>query len=757
MISFKGKSLIYLAQYDEAIELYKKYNDEYNNKNELGMIYYNYKNNYRLAFECFESIKNYKFALKSIIKMNNITKIFDYTNQISSYLGIIGYNNIYKKYINSYFKKYFIERKKLNEDIDLDKFKIGNNNSIKKIILIFIKKYLNQINEFENKKIENEDSIKEISQIEFNELQEELNIDLDTIHFINAYYFNKTKNIILELLKLFPEFIFFKSNSFDIENYIEDLRKKNTCLKLLNFKEERKNKKEIQKFIIYPNRDKYYTKMGNIINYLIENSEFEDKIKFTQNIIPFLINHGYFYYEDNNNFTDNKVKIKLFWDLSLNNYDLISEKYDFHSIMKKMDDNTFLLYYLSYSLRIGITHFIKYKEDWIINDLILKKHYNFSNLKKVINLFYNNYYSYNEKNYDINYNLNIIFDYLVKKEEKELELDENKIIEYLDIGSSLSLLLIANYFSYYNYNAIIMETQELFEFFQKFYLLCNLLSSSFIESFSYNKKLILFSLFSVFNVSPLPSHDKLFNIKIFQVFNSINGALLNCNSILFDSVFFNSKNKFNSKFFDIFSNDNKLLFENNFYKMLNLEGNNIIINYNTLPVLFRFMLSTLIEAIFKNSFEYLDFTPNIFAGNKKFNNKYCHYYSSILYYHNQLNFYCNDDRLNSLNLFWTINCKKFSGLRFKFPLERTAKDLNYFLLNDYLKDLLLFNDVRPNIIYSFLINYLHEQKKGNFHVNKNDTFLLIFLLEDIWNIIFHSSDYKEEQLKSCYLEKLIFF
>ena len=248
-------------------------------------------------------------------------------------------------------------------------------------------------------------------------------------------------------------------------------------------------------------------------------------------------------------------------------------------------------------------------------------------------------------------------------------------------------------------------------------------------------------------------NDKLFNKKIFQVFNSIKGALLNSNSILFDSEFFNSKNNFNSKYFDIFSNDNKILFKNNFYKMFNLEGNNIIINYNILPVLFRFMLSTLIETIFKNSFEYLDFTPNIFAGNKKYNNKYCHYYSSILYFYNQLNFYCKEDRSNSLNLFWTKNCKNFSGLKYYFPLER--KDNNsYFLLNDYLKDLLLFNDIRPNIIYSFLINYLHEQKKGNFHVNKNDTFLLIFLLEDIWNIIFHSSDYKEEQLKLCYLEKL---
>ena len=61
-----------------------------------------------------------------------------------------------------------------------------------------------------------------------------------------------------------------------------------------------------------------------------------------------------------------------------------------------------------------------------------------------------------------------------------------------------------------------------------------------------------------------------------------------------------------------------------------------------------------------------------------------------------------------------------------FPREKDEKESKYFFLNDYLKDLMLYNNVRPNILYSFLINYLHVQKKGGFTINKTDTYLLIF-------------------------------
>ena len=104
-------------------------------------------------------------------------------------------------------------------------------------------------------------------------------------------------------------------------------------------------------------------------------------------------------------------------------------------------------------------------------------------------------------------------------------------------------------------------------------------------------------MFSIFNVCPLPINDKLFDNKIFKIYNYINGCLINYNSILNSANFFNSKNNFQAKYFDIFSNDNNDIFEENYVKMFNIECNNILINYNTIATLFRLMLSEVIKIV----------------------------------------------------------------------------------------------------------------------------------------------------------------
>ena len=481
-------------------------------------------------------------------------------------------------------------------------------------------------------------------------------------------------------------------------------------------------------------------------------------------IIPFLINHGYFYYNIEKYFPNNSSKIKLFWDLSLNNYDLLFNKKNNNIDVKSLDNN-YLLYYLSYLIRIGITDYIHCKNKSIIYDILLKNdNFKFIRLKRLINEldkekndYYNKYIQYE----DINENITILLNYLVNFKLEEKSLKDEDIINYLDIGSSLSLLLITIYFNKnYKFYAK-LKTMEIFDLFNKLYLLCNLISSSSINYFSYNKKLILFSLFSVFNVSPLPYNNTILNKKVFEIFNSINGCLLNCNSILFSDRFFNVENNFLSKFFDIFSNKNEKLYKNIYFEMFNLEKNNIIINYSILPILFRFMLSKLVDSIFYNNYKSMEYTPNIFNDQNEITNE-GHYYSSILYYYNQLIFYSKDDRTNSLENFLNIIFKNFTYSYDHFPIDNKNDENNnnyYFYLDDYLKDLMLNNNTKPNLIYSFLINYLNERKpkdntKDN-SFNKNEVFLLIFLLKDIWNINFSSdSSFLYQYLNYSYLKKL---
>jgi hypothetical protein len=249
----------------------------------------------------------------------------------------------------------------------------------------------------------------------------------------------------------------------------------------------------------------------------------------------------------------------------------------------------------------------------------------------------------------------------------------------------------------------------------------------------------LFSLFSVFNVSPLPFNDAILNKKAFEIFHSINGCLLNCNSILFSDKFFNVENNFLSKYFDIFSNKNEKLYKNNYFEMFNLEKNNIIINYSILPILFRFMLNQLVVTIYYDNYEIMEYTPNIFNNQNEITNE-GHYYSSILYYYNQLIFYSKDDRTNSLENFWKIICNNFSYSYYHFPIDKKDDQQTYFYLDDHLKDLMIYNNTKPNLIYSCLINYLNERKPKDDNFDKNEIFLFIFFLKDIWNINF-SSDY----------------
>ena len=101
MVIIKGKNLIFIENYDEAIKLYEKHHM----LKEKAMIYLNYKKEYLKAFEIFNSIHDYKYALESLKKSNRVKKIIDYCNErlIKTYLGIVDYNNIYIEYTNSFF------------------------------------------------------------------------------------------------------------------------------------------------------------------------------------------------------------------------------------------------------------------------------------------------------------------------------------------------------------------------------------------------------------------------------------------------------------------------------------------------------------------------------------------------------------------------------------------------------------------------------------------------------------------------------
>jgi len=123
-----------------------------------------------------------------------------------------------------------------------------------------------------------------------------------------------------------------------------------------------------------------------VINYILQNSKSDIK-KFIKFIIQFLFSHGFFYLKLDEYFPRNLDKIKLFLDLSLNK-DFKNNEIIYCSLDFTESDNNYLLYYLSYLLRKGITDFIKNKdknENMILNYILLK-YPNFKCLNDLVNL-----------------------------------------------------------------------------------------------------------------------------------------------------------------------------------------------------------------------------------------------------------------------------------------------------------------------------------------------------------------------------------
>ena len=749
IIIFKGKSLIILKFYDEAIEFYTKYKK----KKEMGMIYLKYKKEYMKAFEIFDSIDNYKFALDSLKCLKDYQKIFNYVNleKVALYLGIIEYNKIYKNYTNNYFRRYFIiERNKINDKnfIYLIENKLKEDSSNKAIINNFFIIYLNHINSFQiqsrNINIIEANFI-DFSEEQLNEIKDDIKLNDDTIHIINAYYFNILKNILIELIKIYPELVICNKKLNNIKNVSKHFKRQlfpNLLLykgKLnLNHYFETQNK-------IFDDIGELYKNLDVIIEYLLKNSAY-DKDKFIKYIFPFIINNGYFYYKLDKYFSEKADEIKFFFDISLNNYENLWNKnvltlYE-ETFLKNRD---YLLYYLSYIIRIGITEYIIYKNSYILDDLLFKKYPGFQRLKNLTSSLKDNSTQYK----DFEKNIKTFLGYLLYSKEEEIKTE--KIIELLDIGSSLSLLLITIYFNNnYRYD-LVLSKDSLLELYQNLYKLCNIISSSkYLDKISYNKKMILFSLFSVFNVSPFPIDEKLIDKKVFKLYNYINGCLINFNSILNSDNFFNSENKFGARFFDIFSTNNNDIFEENHFKMFNIEGNNILINYNTITTLFRLILSKIIELSSFHFFSEMDnylLTPEDIFYNKDPKD------TSILFYYHCLNYYIktkDGKRVKSMDEFFEIINRPFSKANYSFPFMKEFEKYYFFYLNDYFKDLMFHNEANYEILYSFLMNYDYKLKKNNYNA-----YLLIFLLKEKWNVDFKfKKDYSFVNDSNLYYVKL---
>ena len=122
------------------------------------------------------------------------------------------------------------------------------------------------------------------------------------------------------------------------------------------------------------------------------------------------------------------------------------------------------------------------------------------------------------------------------------------------------------------------------------------------------------------------------------------------------------------------------------------------------------MINTLVDSIYENSYDTLNYTANIFneSNESKFILNDSQYYSSILFYYSQLYF----DSDHHINFFWEQLGKSFSFIFIinYFPIN-TQKNWALDYLNQYLKDLMLYKYVKPNTLYSLLLIIFINKKQ----------------------------------------------
>ena len=389
--------------------------------------------------------------------------------------------------------------------------------------------------------------------------------------------------------------------------------------------------------------------------------------------------------------------------------------------------------YLNYKLRYCLAIFIKTGEFLFETEQPFIT-YNFRRLKELVkNIKNKKYLKCNKLN-------NEDIDKLVTNiKGKNIYCNKNnisEIIDLFDIASYISLYLFQLYIDDTpidsNYDKLIEENPS--EYFNTIYTLYKLsiIFNEINNNSSNDKKLLIFSLFNIFGVNPIPS------IHIFTAYKSINCCLLNKNSVLF-------MKSFEGSHLDFFSDKNNFLYSSNHEKIISIfdtNGNNIILNNDILYKIFRLLLSKYVNILFEKNKSNLIEPHNPFESKK---NEDEVLYFEIIYFFNLLDYKIIKDEAstkenNGNNLyisnyiFWKIiikNCKDlFRGYNTFYPYK-FEKNKFYFSLNNYLLEL-FFNKVNsPQVLLSFINEYNNKISLDKFPKNDfcyNEMYIIYYVL-----------------------------
>ena len=714
--SLSVKNKIELFVYDIINKAFKKYQNkldiEYLGEGEVQVDEINNKLGINQEEE---NLINENFSNKKIIELEE--KKIDFKNIENEFNSIDNFDK-------NDFYFYSFEKEKLNEIIKINHLK-NKSKTYKELIRDIILNYYNNINLLESKK-DNED--KNLYKDEYNIMQfynynniyltnyiinqfkEEFRLSNSENYFIECYYNNKKLFILKEIIKCMPEIYYFKSKA---------ITKSST------------NFKEIIKFL----QEKNYMIYDNII-YVTKNIIYKTDIikkdmnNFFYNL--FYLNNFYdisevFQKDSNESIYNNNNNILL--NLTLNNIKeiILQEK------NKEIMNFNNIIYYLNYKLRYGFTIFIK------TGKVIFDKEkpfitYKFKRLIKLIREIKNkNYIKYNKINLD---DINKLREYIISNSNNNMIINNDNIenlMELYDITSFISLYLFQLYVDNHQTNSNFDNLKEndlkylhntLFSLY-KFSLLFNESNCSI----SIQKKLLIFSLFNIFCICPIP------NLPIFNLYESCNCCLLNKNSILFSQFL-------EGTYLDIFSENNDFIYAQNrkIMTIFDSNGNNILISNDILYQVFMLLLSKYLNITYEKNKSILQIPKDPFNLNYKYSSKETFFFE-IIYYLNILNYkiiinernisneeeqdiYISSDKFKKSLLDKCLDA--FNGFKTYYPYNYDVNNLHFSLYN-YLIGF-FFNPINsPQVLLLFIQEYNDLISKDEFSKRKicyNEIYIL---------------------------------
>ena len=566
-----------------------------------------------------------------------------------------------------------------------------------------------------------------VTKYHINQFKEEFKLSNKINEFLECYYSNTKEYLMNEIIKCMPEIYYYKS---------------------FEFKKSSKNVKDLLVKAKETN-DKIYENISKITKFFLYKTDLLQK-EINKFFYPlFYLNN--FYDISQACFSNdllNQKKTEILLNITLNN---INKNYEKENINILMDIN-YILYYLNYKLRYCLTIFIKTKEFLFETEEPFIT-YNFRRLKELVkNIKNKKYLICNKLNNDD------IVKLVTNIKEKNIFCNNNnisEIIELFDITSYISLYLLQLYIddasTVNNFDELIEENPS--EYYNTIYNLYkfSLIFNEINNDSSNDKKLLIFSLFNIFGVNPIP------NIPIFTTYKTVNCCLLNKNSVLFNK-------SFEGTHLDFFSDKNDFLYSSNNEKIISIfdsNGNNIILSNDILYRVFRLLLSKYVNILFEKNKSIL-IEPHDPFKEKKNEDEVLYY--ELIYYFNLLDYKIikdeesiyktdenNENNENKNNLyisnfiFWKNiikNCKdSFRGYKTLYPFYFIENKYN-FSLNNYLLEL-FFNKVNsPQVLLSFINEYNYRISSDEFPEN-DFCFNEMYILFNFIQIYFPKYDFKQ--------------